>query len=149
MAIVIKSCSGSLNIRQLRVLTSEDFVVGGSSGLGRGLSFVGSFSLKSVELLGGLGLAPDALLELRDLVLEVGRLLVQSSVCLENEGRFAFLQHQKNPCKNKSFQCRSQPVCHLSGPVVVALLVEQSLTTPEIRSSNPNIGKILSTNCPF
>ena len=93
--MVNKSCSGSLIIRQLLVLTSEDFVVGGSSGLGRGLSFVGSFSLKTVELLGGLGLAPDALLELRDLVLEVGRLLVQSSVCLENEGRFAFFQHQK------------------------------------------------------
>ena len=33
--------------------------------------------------------------------------------------------------------------------VVVAQLVELSLWTPEIRSSNPNIGKILSTNCTF
>ena len=31
--------------------------------------------------------------------------------------------------------------------VVVAQLVERSLPTPEIRSLNPNIGKILSTNC--
>ena len=31
--------------------------------------------------------------------------------------------------------------------VVVAQLVEQSIPTPEIRSSNPVIGKILSTNC--
>ena len=31
--------------------------------------------------------------------------------------------------------------------VVVALLVERSLLTPEIRGSNPNIGKVLSTNC--
>ena len=31
--------------------------------------------------------------------------------------------------------------------VVVAQLVERSLPTPEIRGSNPDIGKILSTNC--
>ena len=31
--------------------------------------------------------------------------------------------------------------------VVVAHLVEQSLLTAEIRGSNPDIGKILSTNC--
>ena len=31
--------------------------------------------------------------------------------------------------------------------VVVAQLVERSLPTPEIRGSNPNIGKVLSTNC--
>ena len=31
--------------------------------------------------------------------------------------------------------------------VVVAKLVERSLPTPEIRGSNPNIGKLLSTNC--
>ena len=31
--------------------------------------------------------------------------------------------------------------------VVVAQLVERLLPTPEIRSSNPNIGKLLSTNC--
>ena len=31
--------------------------------------------------------------------------------------------------------------------VVVAQLVEQSLPTPEIRGSNPDIGKVLSTNC--
>ena len=31
--------------------------------------------------------------------------------------------------------------------VVVAQLVEQSLPTPEIRGSNPDIGKILSSNC--
>ena len=31
--------------------------------------------------------------------------------------------------------------------VVVAQLVERALPTPEIRSSNPNIGKVLSTNC--
>ena len=30
---------------------------------------------------------------------------------------------------------------------VVAQLVERSLPTPEIRDSNPDIGKILSTNC--
>ena len=30
--------------------------------------------------------------------------------------------------------------------VVVALLVELSLSTPEIRGLNPDIGKILSTN---
>ena len=30
--------------------------------------------------------------------------------------------------------------------VVVAQLVERSLPTPEIHGSNPNIGKILSTN---
>ena len=30
---------------------------------------------------------------------------------------------------------------------VVALLVERSLTTPEIGSSNPDIGKNLCTNC--
>ena len=33
--------------------------------------------------------------------------------------------------------------------VVVAQLVERSLTTPEIRGSYPNMGKILSTNCTF
>ena len=31
--------------------------------------------------------------------------------------------------------------------VVEAHLVERSLPTPEIRSSNPVIGQILSTNC--
>ena len=31
--------------------------------------------------------------------------------------------------------------------VVVAQLVERLLSTPEIRGSNPDIGKILSTNC--
>ena len=31
--------------------------------------------------------------------------------------------------------------------MVVAQLVEQSLLTPEIRGSNPDIDKILSTNC--
>ena len=31
--------------------------------------------------------------------------------------------------------------------VVVAQLVERTLPTPEIRASNPDIGKILSTNC--
>ena len=31
--------------------------------------------------------------------------------------------------------------------VVVAQLVERSLLTPEIRSLNPNIGKVLPTNC--
>ena len=31
--------------------------------------------------------------------------------------------------------------------MVVAQLVERSLPIPEIRSSNPDIGKILSTNC--
>ena len=31
--------------------------------------------------------------------------------------------------------------------VVVAQLVEWSLPTPEIHSSNPDIGKILSTKC--
>ena len=31
--------------------------------------------------------------------------------------------------------------------VVVAQLVEQLLPTPDIRGSNPDIGKILSTNC--
>ena len=31
--------------------------------------------------------------------------------------------------------------------VVVAQLVERSLPTSEIRGSNPDIGKILSTNC--
>ena len=30
--------------------------------------------------------------------------------------------------------------------VVVAQLVERSLTTPEIRGTNPDIGEILSTN---
>ena len=30
---------------------------------------------------------------------------------------------------------------------VVAQLVEQSLLTPEICGSNPNISKVLSTNC--
>ena len=33
--------------------------------------------------------------------------------------------------------------------VVVAQLVERLLPTPEIRCSNPNIGKLLSTNCAF
>ena len=33
--------------------------------------------------------------------------------------------------------------------VVVAQLVERSLPTPEICGSNPDIGKILSTNCPI
>ena len=31
--------------------------------------------------------------------------------------------------------------------VVVAQLVERSLPTPEVRGSNPDIGKVLSTNC--
>ena len=31
--------------------------------------------------------------------------------------------------------------------MVVAQLVERSLPTPEIRGLNPDIGKILSTNC--
>ena len=34
-------------------------------------------------------------------------------------------------------------------PVVVAQLVEWSLPPPEMRSLNPNIGYILSTNCTF
>ena len=34
-----------------------------------------------------------------------------------------------------------------SRAVEVALLVERSLLTPEIRGSNPDISKILSTNC--
>ena len=33
--------------------------------------------------------------------------------------------------------------------VVLAQLVERSLPTPEIDGSNPNNGKILSTNCTF
>ena len=33
------------------------------------------------------------------------------------------------------------------GAVVVVQLVEQLLPTPEIRGSNPEIGKVLSTNC--
>ena len=33
--------------------------------------------------------------------------------------------------------------------VVVGQLVERSLPTPEIRSSNPDTGEILSTNCTF
>ena len=32
---------------------------------------------------------------------------------------------------------------------MVAQLVEQLLPTPEIFGSNPNIGKLLSTNCTF
>ena len=36
-----------------------------------------------------------------------------------------------------------------SWAVVVAQLVERSLLTPDIRSLNPNIGKILSANCAF
>ena len=35
----------------------------------------------------------------------------------------------------------------LGRAVVVAQLVERLLTTPAIRGSNPNMGKILSTNC--
>ena len=31
--------------------------------------------------------------------------------------------------------------------MVVAQLVERSLPTPEIGGSNPDIGKVLSTNC--
>ena len=31
--------------------------------------------------------------------------------------------------------------------VVVAQLVERSLPTPDVRGSNPDIGKVLSTNC--
>ena len=31
--------------------------------------------------------------------------------------------------------------------VVVAQLVEPSILTPEIRGSNPDIGKVLSKNC--
>ena len=31
--------------------------------------------------------------------------------------------------------------------MVEAYLVEQSLRTPEIRGANPNIGKVVSTNC--
>ena len=34
-----------------------------------------------------------------------------------------------------------------SGAVVVAQLVEWSLQTPEIHGLNPNINKVLSTNC--
>ena len=34
-----------------------------------------------------------------------------------------------------------------SRAVVAAQLVERSLLTPEIRSSNPNIDEILPTNC--
>ena len=33
------------------------------------------------------------------------------------------------------------------GAEEVAMLIEQTLPTPEIRGSNPNIRKILSTNC--
>ena len=33
--------------------------------------------------------------------------------------------------------------------VVVAQLAERSLPTPEFRGLNPNIGKVLSTNCRF
>ena len=39
----------------------------------------------------------------------------------------------------------SIPPC--SRAVVVAQLVERSLMTPEIRGPNPNIGKVLSSNC--
>ena len=34
-----------------------------------------------------------------------------------------------------------------AGAVVVAQLLDRSLLTPEIRGSNPDIGKSLSTNC--
>ena len=34
-----------------------------------------------------------------------------------------------------------------AGAVLVAQLVEQLLPVPEIRGSNSNIGKVLSTNC--
>ena len=37
----------------------------------------------------------------------------------------------------------------LRGAVVVAQLVEWSLLTPEIRGSDPNIDRILSTTCKF
>ena len=33
--------------------------------------------------------------------------------------------------------------------MVVAQLVERSLPTPQIRSLNPNMGKVLSTDCKF
>ena len=36
---------------------------------------------------------------------------------------------------------------YLRGAVVVAQLVQRSLPIPEIRGSNPDIGKILSTYC--
>ena len=37
----------------------------------------------------------------------------------------------------------------VNGAVVVAQLVERFPLTPEIHGSNPNIGKILSTNCTY
>ena len=42
------------------------------------------------------------------------------------------------------------PICSVNlavWAVVVAQLVERSFLTSEIRSSNPNIGKVSSTNC--
>ena len=43
--------------------------------------------------------------------------------------------------------CCQRGLTILKRAVVAAQLVEQSLMTPEIASSNPDIGKILSTNC--
>ena len=38
-------------------------------------------------------------------------------------------------------------IIELRWAVIVSQLAEPSLLTPEIRGSNPNMGKIISTNC--
>ncbi len=63
-------------------LTFEYFIVGSPSCFGRRFSLVSSFGLKSAEFGRGLGLAGDPVLQLGDLSLEVGRLLVQPGMSL-------------------------------------------------------------------
>ena len=62
---------------------------------------------------------------------------------LSKAGLFiSILDGSRNPGNSNSYYKES-----LARAVVVAQLVKRSVPTPEIRGSNPNIGKMLSTNC--
>ena len=60
---------------------------------------------------------------------------------------FSFLSQATLNIVIGSRRVYSFQVLNFGGAVVVAKLVERSLLTPEICGSNPDIGKISSTNC--
>ena len=67
-------------------------------------------------------------------------LLVRGEVCFK-------LEKSPGSCQ-KYLLCEAPLILsYFLLALVAAQLVEQLLPTPEIRSSNPDIGKILSTNC--
>ena len=63
------------------------------------------------------------------------------------EFRLHFFSFLSNRCISSVFLPQVERRILKLRAVVVAQLVERSLLTPEIRRSNPSIGKVLSTNC--